>query len=65
MSKPNKKNPADKFKPLAEKRYLVTDQCFWMQHPPKNYNPFDAKRSPHTIQLVDIETGHHREPAKR
>jgi hypothetical protein len=54
--KANKTIP-DKFAPLPEKRYLVTDQCFWMTNKPKNYNPLDPKRAPHSIQLVDVETG--------
>ena len=57
MSLTKKKGMPDKFKPLPEKHYLVTDQCFWMEHPPENYNPLDPKRTPHSIQLVDMETG--------
>jgi hypothetical protein len=49
-------NP-DKFMPLRKKRYMVTDQCFWMTHPPKDYNPLDPSRAPHAVQLVDVETG--------
>jgi hypothetical protein len=48
---------ADKFTPLAEKTYMVTDQCFWETNKPENYNPLDPKRAPHAITLVDVETG--------
>jgi hypothetical protein len=48
---------SQKHRPLQEKRYLLTDQCFWKQHPPKDYNPLDPNRAPHAIMLVDVETG--------
>lgn len=48
---------AQKFTPQADKEYLVTDQCFWETNPPEEYNIFDPKRKPHSLQLVDIETG--------
>lgn len=45
------------FKPIEGKEYLLTDSCFFEQNAPANYNPYDKKRSPHGIQLVDLETG--------
>lgn len=51
---------SSKFKPRKGKRYIVTDQCFWQQltdEERKAYNPYDKKRAPHGIQLVDAETG--------
>ena len=50
----------DKFIPIIDKEYLVTDQCFWQNLSEKErelYNPYDKKREPHAIQLVDIQTG--------
>lgn len=47
----------NKLKPIENKEYILTDQCFWEQEPPENYNPYDKTRKPHGIQLVDIETG--------
>lgn len=50
----------DKFDPIREKEYVVTDQCFWEPLTEKErlaYNPYDEKRSPHSIQLVDTDTG--------
>lgn len=49
--------PEDKFKPVEQREYLVTDQCLYEQEPPKEYNPNDPKRAPHVIQLVETETG--------
>lgn len=46
-----------KLRPIKDKKYLLTDQCFWEANPPENYNPLDPKRKPHAITLVDIETG--------
>lgn len=54
MKKDKGKSP---LKPLFEKQYMVTDQCFWESEKPENYNPLDPKRAPHAITLVDIETG--------
>lgn len=53
----SKKEPK-KFIPVDGKEYLVTDQCFWkvLKHPEK-YNPYDKTRAPHSIQLVDQDTG--------
>lgn len=51
---------ADKFLPIAEKEYLVTDQCFYEEltdEEKKTYNPYDTKRAPHSMQIVDTETG--------
>lgn len=47
----------DKFKPLPEKEYIITDECYWEMNPPKNYNPYDKTRKPHAVSLVDPETG--------
>lgn len=56
-SKSQLKKMADKFMPRAEREYIVTDSCFFEVEPPENYNPHDPKRSPHSIQLVDKESG--------
>lgn len=50
-------NIVKKLKPLEQKEYILTDQCFWETNPPKDYNPLDPKRKPHAITLVDPETG--------
>lgn len=50
----------NKFKPLKDKEYIVTDQCFWQplsKEEMDNYNPYDKTRMPHGIQLIDKETG--------
>jgi hypothetical protein len=47
-----------KFIPVKKMRYLVTDQCFFKPlEKPELYNPYDKTRAPHSIQLVDVETG--------
>lgn len=47
-----------KFIPVQKKKYLVTDQCFFKPlKNPEQYNPYDKTRAPHSIQLVDVETG--------
>lgn len=49
-----------KYTPKKNKEYIVTDQCFWKQlgeEEQKKYNPYSKDRHPHTIQLVDPETG--------
>lgn len=51
---------ADKFTPIENREYIVTDQCFWENLSPEErmkYNPYDTKRAPHSISLVDAETG--------
>lgn len=51
---------SNKFDPEKGRQYLLTDQCFWEQFTPEErekYNPYDKKRSPHSIQLVCLETG--------
>jgi len=49
-----KKVPTQKTK----KQYLVTDQCFYQTlKNPEKYNPYDKTRAPHSIQLVDQQTG--------
>ena len=47
----------DKFIPKQDREYIVTDQCMWEADVPTDYNPFDPKRKPHAISLVDKETG--------
>jgi len=50
----------NKFKPVAEKEYVVTDQCGWerlTEDEQCEYNPYDKSRKPHAIQLVDVDTG--------
>lgn len=44
-------------KPRKDKEYLVTDSCFWEETPHEEYNPYDKKRAPHSIELVDVQTG--------
>jgi hypothetical protein len=39
-----------------EQQFIVTDECFWQDEKPENYNP-DPKRKPHFITIVDIATG--------
>lgn len=51
------KTLAQKWVPRNDREYIVTDSCFFATNPPAEYNPHDPKRSPHTIQLVDKETG--------
>lgn len=49
-----------KFKPLSNKEYILTDQCYWEQLTEEQrmkYNPYNKYRTPHGIQLVDPETG--------
>lgn len=52
-----KKNLVNKHIPQREAEYIVTDQCFWEQNPPKDYNVLDPKRSPHAVTLVDKSNG--------
>lgn len=50
----------DKFTPLPGKRYIVTDSCYWetlSDEEKAKYNPYDKERAPHSVQLVDQETG--------
>lgn len=54
------KNKTDKFDPLPDKEYVVTDMCFWKgltEEEQANYNPYDKEKMPHGISLVDVETG--------
>jgi len=48
---------SEPLKPRKDKEYLVTDSCFWEENPPEEYNPYDKKRAPHSLQIVDIQTG--------
>lgn len=57
LTKQQRANIENKHKPLQEKRYMLTDQCFWEQNPPKDYNPLDPKRTPHAVTLVDVDSG--------
>lgn len=55
---PKTQNIYDKFVPVEkEKEYILTDSCYFIANPPSTYNPYDSKRTPHGIQLVDVETG--------
>lgn len=50
----------NKFKPVKDKEYIVTDQCGWerlTEDEQCDYNPYDKSRKPHAIQLVDQDTG--------
>lgn len=50
----------NKFDPIPGKRYLLTDSCYWnnlTDEQKQEYNPYDKSRTPHGVQLVDIETG--------
>lgn len=54
------KKKKNKFDPVNEKEYIVTDQCFWQpltDEEREAYNPYDKNRLPHGITLVDPETG--------
>ena len=42
---------------LKNKAYVLTDQCFWNTNPSKDYNPLDPNRKPHSVTIVDVETG--------
>jgi hypothetical protein len=58
--KPKKKLGESKdevLSPVTGKEYLITDQCFWEQEVPEDYNPTDPNRTPHAITLVDKDTG--------
>lgn len=57
LSKQQEMNILNKFIPQKEKRYILTDQCFWEENPPKDYNILDPKRKPHAVTLVDPENG--------
>lgn len=57
LTKKQEKNIKAKNTPFADKEYLITDDCFWQQNPPKNYNVLDPKRTPHFITVVDVKTG--------
>ncbi len=50
----------DKFTPVVDRDYLVTDHCGWeelTEDEKQKYNPYDGSRSPHAVQLIDQETG--------
>ena len=40
-----------------QNEYIVTDECFWIDNKPEDYNPSDPNRKPHFTTLVDMETG--------
>ena len=40
-----------------EREYIVTDECFWQDEKPENYNNTDPNRKPHFITIVDSVTG--------
>lgn len=42
---------------MTEKEYIVTDECYWQDEKPEDYNPSDPNRKPHFITIVDLETG--------
>jgi hypothetical protein len=46
-----------KFIPKKDKEYLLTDQCMWEMEAHNGYNPYDKKRKPHVLQLVDPVSG--------
>ena len=50
-------NIYDKFEPVPDKEYMLTDSCYFVANPPATYNPYDKKRTPHGVQLVDVKTG--------
>ena len=51
------KNFENKFIPKKDKEYLLTDQCMWEMEAGDDYNPYDNKRKPHVLQLVDPISG--------
>lgn len=57
LTKQQRANIQNKRTPLPHKRYLITDQCFWKENPPEDYNPLDPERKPHGITLVDVDSG--------
>lgn len=46
-----------KLEKLEDQEFIVTDQCFWEQHPKEDYNPLDPKRAPHAVTLVNKNNG--------
>lgn len=52
-----KPNMDKKFIPKKDHEYLVTDQCFWQSEELDDYNPLHPERYPHTMQLVDRDSG--------
>lgn len=46
-----------KFIPEVGRTYIVTDSCGYEDGVSEDYNPYDARRKPHAIELVDSETG--------
>jgi len=56
-TKKQMKNMVEKWTPQVEREYIVTDSCYWETNPPEDYNPHDARRAPHSIQLVDKDSG--------
>jgi len=57
LTKQQQKNLDEQTKVVRNKEYMLTDQCFWEEHPREDYNPLDPKRAPHSVLLVDIKTG--------
>lgn len=50
----------EKFTPVIDHEYIVTDECMWQKMTPEEqekYNPYDRARAPHLLQLVDQATG--------
>ena len=50
-------NIYDKYEPVNNKEYILTDSCYFATNPTSEYNPYDKKRTPHGVQLVDVKTG--------
>lgn len=57
LSKRQEANLELKVKPLSNREYVLTDQCFWNENAPADYNQLDPNRKPHGITLVDKENG--------
>ena len=57
MAKKIIKDFENKFIPKKDKEYLLTDQCMWEMETVDDYNPYDDKRKPHILQLVDPISG--------
>ena len=54
------KKKDNKFTPIKDKEYILTDECFWkpLSDEERNeYNPYDKTRMPHGVNLIDKDTG--------
>lgn len=47
----------NKYQPVEEREYIVTDTCMYDPDAGDEYNPLDTERAPHILQCVDRESG--------